>query len=232
MSGEPFVGGAGTSRARLVWFDLTRGFPTALRALAACLGWRAVLRLAPAFLWRSLTADPFSALAQSRPPDRRERLARHQLRPVLLLDGVLRDVLGLDAASSLAVLGEVVARVGARFLAASFAALTPARWATLGGAGRGALVRRLVGRLFNVEGAVVASGDTHFAFEVTACLFVSLTRALGRPELAPLYCTADAAYFEAPAAGIALARRGTLARGAPCCDFRFTLRPVGGGPRV
>ena len=56
---------------------------------------------------------------------------------------------------------------------------------------------------------------------VVSCRFVTLCEQVGAPELAPLFCAADLAYFvEGP---IRLERPKTLAGGDDCCEFRFTL---------
>ena len=224
------------SWARLLWFDLTRGLPAALGALRRRLGWRRLARLLPLFLWRSVfTADPLVALGPVRGADataaRRERFARHQLRPVLLLEGALRDALGLDAAAALEVAGAVVAASGARFLAFNVPRVERASWAAAPDAERRTVVARVLARMFNAEAAVRAVGADAFAFDVTACAFARMARALGRPEIAALYCAADGAWFDEPRSPIALARAGTIARGATVCDFHFTFKdaPKGGG---
>ena len=48
-----------------------------------------------------------------------------------------------------------------------------------------------------------------------------VTQALGCPELCPLYCENDDIAFAGLAPKITFRRTGTLASGAPCCDFHF-----------
>ena len=53
------------------------------------------------------------------------------------------------------------------------------------------------------------------------CLYQEVTQALGCPELCPLYCENDDIAFSGLAPKILFRRTGTLASGAPCCDFHF-----------
>ena len=58
-------------------------------------------------------------------------------------------------------------------------------------------------------------------FNLHTCLYQTVTQALGCPELCPLYCENDDIAFAGLAPKITFRRTGTLASGAPCCDFHF-----------
>lgn len=58
-------------------------------------------------------------------------------------------------------------------------------------------------------------------FNLRTCLYQEVTQALGCPELCPLYCENDDIAFSGLAPKILFRRTGTLASGAPCCDFHF-----------
>lgn len=76
--------------------------------------------------------------------------------------------------------------------------------------------------------AVVDEGDDAFRMDVTWCAWLELARAMGVPEGCLPNCYADDLVFPDyfRALGIAYRRTGTLAQGAPRCDFRFAR---GGG---
>jgi hypothetical protein len=72
---------------------------------------------------------------------------------------------------------------------------------------------------------VVEQDDHHLAFDVTRCRYAEMYRSLGIPELgAVLSCNRDAALIEGFNPDITLTRTQTLMQGAPCCDFRYTVK--------
>ncbi len=210
------------TRGGLIWFDLTRGTPTALRALRRRLGTLRLLRLLLGLAWRSLL-DPFRGLSRDPTVSPNERLTRHQLKGVLLLDDGLRGSLGLDQDARVEILRDVVGRSGSRFLAWTLPPIDRARWEGLTDDERRDLAAGLMKEFFNMEARIVETSKDALAFEVDRCLFVSLCHELDRPYLAPLFCEADSVRFDDPAVPIALARSQTLARGGTCCDFRFSF---------
>lgn len=221
MSGPP-------GPAALAWFDLTRGLPTAWRALRAALGpERARRAMIGTLRWR-FRWDPFAELAP--PVDAGERFTRHQLGLVLWLDRALKDDLGLDPGARAAAVAKVVAQTGARFVAATFQLPDPDGWRALDRAARTAFARRVIARFGNATAEVVDVGDDRIAFDVTACHFVSLCARLGRRDLAPHFCAADAVYFGAPDSPLRLERASTLADGAPRCPFRLRFTGAGAAP--
>lgn len=68
-------------------------------------------------------------------------------------------------------------------------------------------------------------------FDLHRCLYWELTQAHGCPELCPVYCEKDEVAFSGLLPAIGFTRTGTLAEGAPCCDFHFQkARGRGGRP--
>jgi hypothetical protein len=63
------------------------------------------------------------------------------------------------------------------------------------------------------------------AFDFTRCYIVDMLRRLDATALAPAYCTPDDALYADLHPQLRWARSGTLATGAPVCDFCFELRP-------
>ena len=65
------------------------------------------------------------------------------------------------------------------------------------------------------------------AFDFTRCYFLDMLRQLDATALAPAYCAPDDALYADLHPRLRWARSGTLATGAPVCDFCFELRPPG-----
>ncbi|MBW2458590.1 MAG: L-2-amino-thiazoline-4-carboxylic acid hydrolase [Deltaproteobacteria bacterium] len=209
-------------RRDLVAFDLTRGMPCALSVLRGALVSQQWIRVLGRLLWRG-RRDPLRGLPQPWPSEQ-EWLVRRQLRPVVLLDDVLRDDLGLNRPARLELLGRVVSETGARFLAANVPAGITADWSQGTPAERRAFAASLVRRFFNVEATRPQVEEASLSYDVTRCRFAELTADLGRPHLGPLFCAADAVFFGRPDSPLVLQRSTTIAEGGSCCDFRFRYR--------
>ena len=66
----------------------------------------------------------------------------------------------------------------------------------------------------------VDCGKNVCAFDTRQCIFATIFKKRGVPELGPCFCHIDEyLYSELP--GIRFTRTGTLCRGDECCDFRF-----------
>ncbi|PKN57497.1 MAG: hypothetical protein CVU56_10885 [Deltaproteobacteria bacterium HGW-Deltaproteobacteria-14] len=206
----------------LVAFDLRHGLPVVWRVLRERLGRGAAARVVARYAAANLGPDPLRGLRLHADP--REPLARYQLRSALRLE---RALAGLPRPLAAELLNEVVAEVGAAFVAA-LAALDAAAWAGASDDERRAYARGLLGRFPNSTGEVVAVSPTGLDFDITACRFVALTRELGRPDLTPLFCAADTRYY-ARAGTPSLRRDETLAAGDARCAFRIRYGPDGGG---
>ncbi len=211
-------------RRELVAFDVKAGLPTAIRTLKAELGTRRALRVLASFVRRSLGRDPLKSIP--RPPVSQwsaddEWLSRHQYRPVVILDDVLRDLLGLDVEQRVEVLRAVISASGARFLAANVSIPEAQDWEAADDDGRKATVAGMVERFFNARVDKLHTSGTRAGFDVNACRFAEISVALGREYLAPLFCAADSAYFGTGASPVRLERTETIATGGSCCDFRF-----------
>lgn len=204
-------------------FDVTVGLPVALRVLARRLRGGRFLRAVVALLLRAVR-DPLRSVPPAGWPDAQETLTRHQLRPVLLMDDVAREVLELDEPARMALLGEVVAETGARFVATHVPEVDRATWHAEPADERLRFAEQLGARFFNMRMQVVGADDAGLAIDVTACRFVELCHAVGRPHLARLFCEADSRHFDREGSLITLRRTGTLAMGAPRCDFRFGFK--------
>lgn len=206
------------TRRQLWWFDLTRGRWAALKVLRRRLGTRAVLALAARLARLELGPDPLAALGPARDP--RDELTRAQLRPVLLLDAALA-ARGHAAPERLELLRAVVGESGAAFLGHELRGWTRERFEALDRAGREEVLGGVLARFFNMHARPVHEAGHDLGFDVSACLFAELTRRLGRPELAALFCAADEVFFARPESPLRLTREETLARGDARCAFRL-----------
>jgi hypothetical protein len=161
--------------------------------------------------------DPF---ADEGPPDcEEERLSRGQIGPAIQLYRALEGMVGRDEA--LRITGRVVHEAAVIFLGHTVGRLDPARWAGLDDEARRALVEAIQARFFNATADIEDVTATGFVMRVRSCRFVRLCAAAGCPEVAPLFCAGDLAFFNA--GPVRLERPGTLAEGAADCEFRFGL---------
>ena len=206
---------------QLVWFDLSRGLPTALGVMKDVLGWGTTVRVMRHFLWRKLTSKPFRELHRAGELSPGERFTRHQLLPVLILDDIFREVLEMEDEMLSSILGRIVGSTGAKFIAHAAGDPRPEDWQVMSGAEKRDLANRSLLRFLNAEASVVDAEPASFAFDVSRCHFVSLCGELGRPGLASLFCQADAVLFGDERFGVELRREQTLASGGSACTFRF-----------
>ena len=64
-------------------------------------------------------------------------------------------------------------------------------------------------------------GGKAVAFNISRCFYLDVLTRLGAPELTPAFCSTDELLASAFPPSIRFVRCGTLARGDPCCDFRY-----------
>lgn len=209
-------------------FDLTRGLPTAARVLRAHLTVAELVRVLAAYA-TGAPRDPLAGVLPAEPwDDEQDALVKHQLRAALRLDDATRHALEWPEADRRMLLLEVVAATGSEFIGANIPFPTRAAWSDATGAERAEFMRRLRGRMFNASFEPAGITDAKVGFDVHACRFAQLCRAMGRDYLAPMFCEADSRFFAesnpAHRGLIRLRRTKTIGRGDDVCDFRFTLR--------
>ena len=146
-------------------------------------------------------------------------MSRLQAAPLILLYRALQRrhprERALDIARAAAVAG------GRAFLRRSLGALDRATLSQLDDDERRAFAEEKSARFFNAEVRWQHIGADDVSFEVTACHFPALCEAVGAPELAPLFCETDAAYFGSVEPNVVLERSETLATGGERCPFRL-----------
>lgn len=89
-----------------------------------------------------------------------------------------------------------------------------------------ALLRKLIPRMmmkgngYGWDSVELNLGKNVCAFDTRQCIFATIFKRQGVPELGPCFCRIDDyLYSELP--GIEFRRTGTVCRGDACCDFRF-----------
>lgn len=216
--------GEKVSGLSLFFFDVCKGAPEVVRVLWRSLNFWQFIRVFLVFGWRSLASNPYKVLGPPSGLSRREQLTRRQLRHVLILDEILRDTLGLSNEETVEILSVVVGHIGARFLGWNLPSFKRKDWESMAPQKRFHRVERVLDRFFNMEAGVLEGSDSELAFDVTGCLFLSLTQRLGKSYLAPLFCLADSVYFDDEQVPVSLKRTSTLAHGGECCDFRLKFK--------
>ncbi len=166
-----------------------------------------------------MLARPFAQLPP--PADRRERQSRRQAGPAVLLYRALCEHLPRERA--LVVVGRVVRAGALGFLTRTLRGLDAGAFARLSPEQRVARVRRWLDGFFTTTAAIDAVGADSVSFTVTACALARLAVTAGHPELAPVFCRADAAFFASRRPAVALERPQTIAEGATTCPFTLTL---------
>ncbi|MHA6326723.1 L-2-amino-thiazoline-4-carboxylic acid hydrolase [Roseivivax sp. CAU 1753] len=68
----------------------------------------------------------------------------------------------------------------------------------------------------------IENNSTSIAFDINKCLYVDLFGKYDCLDIAPIFCGIDDYWYEPLAPTINWKRAGTLAKGACCCDFRFS----------
>lgn len=91
------------------------------------------------------------------------------------------------------------------------------------------LLRRVIPKLmmkgngYGWDSIELDLGKDVCAFDTRQCIFATIFKKQGVPELGPCFCHIDDfLYSELP--GIEFKRTGTCCRGDACCDFRFVRR--------
>lgn len=193
----------------------------ALRVLVRRLGFFEAVAIAITLERRVRRGEPFVHL----PPatDRRERHARDQAGPALVLYRVLLER-GHDPARARDTVADTVKAAAVAFLSRAIGPLRRASFATMSEPARRRWVTTRAARFPNAEPVFEVVDATQVRFRVHACRFVALAREAGHPDLAPVFCAGDAHYFGTTQPDVTLERPHTLAEGGPDCPFTLRFR--------
>lgn len=166
----------------------------------------------------SRRGDPFAGLEES--GDQKDIQSRKQIEPAVNL--YLELCSRVEREEALRVAGDVIRVASIVFLESLMGGLDPVRLRKMNPADRIREITAITDRFPNADGEIVDISTEGFVHRVTFCRFVKLCTDIGLPELAPLFCRGDVAFFER--GPLALDRPTTLAEGGTSCEFRFRLR--------
>ena len=208
---------------RLILFDLLYGYPVALKHLITNFGIQQTVVIVSKLRYRLLFANPFTPINKAAQPTTEEKLSQKQMLPAVLLYKIL-----IEQSHSPQQAHEFVAHL-VHTLAFSFLKFTiplinrkqvehlplPEQLKAL---------TSITKRFFNAQGNAEMTSPEKFSFTVSKCSFAQYSKTLGVPELAPIFCASDKAYFDACQPDVALKRTLTLAQDDKPCDFVFTWK--------
>ncbi len=200
---------------RFPWYKLDPNERIAAPILLKELGVLGALRVGRRIRRRMKRGEPFAEMPPPQGDD--ERLSREQIGPAVLLYQELQRV--TSQAESMRITEEVVVEAGILFLRDTLGPLRRADLEQLDEAGREQFAKERGARFFNATMRWDEIGDDRVRFTVTACRFPRLCADCGVPELAPVFCRADARYFGTVEPDVTLTRPHTIAEGATECPF-------------
>lgn len=168
--------------------------------------------------------EPFAHLG---PPENADDAAsREQIGAAVLLYRALSDRVGKERAFE--VTREAVLAAGVVFLEEQVGDIRRDVVARIPEAERAEWAAKKGEGFFNATMRWDEVAEDRVRFTVTACRFPPLCRAAGAPELAPIFCAVDEAYFGRAGSGVRLDRPQTIAGGGTICDFRLAFAPDDG----
>jgi len=173
-------------------------------ALALCAGVLAAKR-----------ADPFAFLGKA--ADLRERLSREQAGIAVCIYRMLLKRIPREKA--LAAMAPLIEAGAIGFLIKTLPEVRPATLTKGTADTRRTLVRGWIDRFYTATAEIAEVTESQVVFHVTGCALVRLVHAAGHPELAPLFCKGDLAFFQQR--GIRLTRPTTIAKGDALCRFEL-----------
>ncbi len=188
------------------------------RVLLAEIGVVDTLRAAAKIAGAERRGEPFAELGAPSNPN--ERLSRQQIAPAVLLYRALLN-LGYSDTRALEVTEHAVIEGAVAFLRETIGRIDRDEIESMSEAEREEFARTRGARFFNATVEWNSIDERAVDFTVTHCLFPGLCRAVGHPELAPLFCKGDAKFFGEVEEGVELIRPEMIATGGSTCPFRI-----------
>jgi len=188
----------------------------ALRILWRHLGLVQALKVGIRITRRADRGEPFTDL----PPAEgfSEVGSRAQAGPAILL---YEELLRLGRTDAMEITSECVSEGAILFLGMSIGRIDREVMASLNEEAQQTWLEQTSRRFPNATLTWDEVGPERVRFTVSRCRLHTLTVEVGHPELAPLFCRGDAAFFSGE--GVRLDRPGTLAEGAESCPFTLTF---------
>ena len=206
---------------RLIIFDVFYGQRLAFVTLVRRLGWQQATFVSVRVLWRLCFKHPFRGF-NGRSLTSAEACSQRQLAPALVLYDVLVNCLDSEPRAR-EVVQAVVNAFAPAYLQFSIPQISAQRVVQQSSHQREQYFTAICRRFFNARGRILVR-DERLEFRVHLCFFASYCRQLGYPQLAPVFCAADARYFVDQQPDVVFARTQTLANGDAVCDFSFQLK--------
>lgn len=192
----------------------------AVKALAAELGTRRLLKFAAAMRREERRGEPYKDLPP--PEDGKERDSRNLIGEAAILYRLMSADMGAEEA------GRIIRRMITDAAVAQLKCLIPQiRREDLEGMDereRTEFFSGIVNRFPNTDWETRETGEESVSIAVTRCRLCEIFDALGMPELRNSCCAGDALYFERCQREVLFEREHTIGDGAPECDFRFSLK--------
>lgn len=188
-----------------------------LRALWRSLGPRQSARVLARVGAQRARGAPYRGWPKPATP--KEAASRRQIGDAILLYRALRR--HHDADRALALLEPVIVAGALTFLGERVGRIARDDFDGMNVAQRRELLDELAAGFFNARSHIGVLDDDRFELVVAECHFVAICERAGCPELAPLFCAGDLAFFADPSQDAALERPECLARGDARCLFCF-----------
>ncbi|MDP7038085.1 MAG: L-2-amino-thiazoline-4-carboxylic acid hydrolase [Myxococcota bacterium] len=170
--------------------------------------------------YRLLFANPFKPINKMVQPTAEEKLSQKQMLPAVLLYKILIELdHGPDQAHKF--VAHLVQTLAFSFLKFTIPIINRKRVENLPLPNQLKILTSITKRFFNAQGKAEMNSKDRFSFTVSKCSFAQYSTTLGVPELAPIFCASDKAYFDTCQTDITLERTTTLAEDHKPCDFVF-----------
>jgi hypothetical protein len=205
---------------RLLYFDITQGNSIGARYIFRKFGVAKGAMILTKLKWRETFDNPFTSINEQNRPTRKQRLSQRQMAPLVIFYQVLQDY-GYTKEEALNYSRDLSRQVALAFLKFNIPQLRRSGMEGRSPARKRLMLKRLTDRFFNAESDTEILDDGELRIDVHTCYFASYTRALGVPELGPLFCETDQFYFDHFQEEVDFNRTQTLAIEGKPCDFRF-----------
>jgi hypothetical protein len=211
------------TRLRLTLFDLFYGYPMALKLLIKKFGLIETLVIVSKLRYRLLFANPFKPINKAIRPTAAEKLSQTQMLPAVLLYKILIEQ-DHEPAQAHEFVAHLINTLAFAFLKFTVPIINRKHVENLPLPSQLKILTSITKRFFNAQGKAEMNSKDRFSFTVSKCSFAQYSIDLGVPELAPIFCASDKAYFDACQPDVTLKRTTTLAENNKPCDFVFTWK--------
>jgi hypothetical protein len=207
---------------RLLYFDLTQGNRIGMEVLFEQFKFKA-LPLIAKLKYRELFDSPFKNINQHKKPTKNERLSQRQMAPLVILYQLLLKE-GYSKNEALEYCHAISKAVAAAFLQFNVPTIKKSEWSGATIDNKKQMLNKIANRFFNIVSINELKPNDEFTITVNSCHFAQYSKALGVPELGPVFCATDRYYFEHFQKEVQFNRSQTLAIDGLPCNFSFTWK--------